>query len=59
MGVVWGWKYIKQPDQKSRLVGYAAIGLTALSLLLAIRATMGIIHSVSTQVNQIQNLQGF
>ena len=59
MGVVWGWKYIKQTDKKSRIVGYVAIGLTVISILLAVQATMGFINSVGNQVNQIQNLQGF
>jgi hypothetical protein len=59
MGIIWGWKYIKQTDRKSRIVGYVAIGLTVVAIILAAQATMGVVNSVTSQVGQIQSLQGF
>jgi hypothetical protein len=59
MGVIWGWKYIKAADQKSRIVGYVCFGLTVVAILLIVRSTMSIVNSVNSQMNQIQNLPGF
>lgn len=59
MGFIWGYKYIKETDQKSKVIGYVSFALTVIAILIAVRSTMAIINSVTSQVNQIQNLQGF
>ena len=56
LGIYWGWKYIRAQDQKSRIVGFIAVGLTVIALLLAISWTMSLINSVGSQLNQYQGL---
>jgi predicted nucleic acid-binding Zn ribbon protein len=59
MGVIWGLKYINQKDSKSKTVGWVAFGLTVISILIAVQMTMKIMNSVSSQMNQLQGIQGF
>ncbi len=60
MGILWGIKYLKQPDQKSRIVGIAAIALTVIVLLWVADYTMNIYTSVTKQLNtQFEGVGGF
>lgn len=59
MGIIWGWKYIKEQDQKSKIVGYVSYAITIIAILIAVRSTLAIVNSVNSQVNQLQNIQGF
>lgn len=60
MGIVWGWKYLKQSDQKSRIVGMVAIAITVVVLLWATYYTMNVINTVRGQVNtQLEGVGGF
>ena len=55
-----GIKYLKQPDQKSRIVGIAAIALTVIVLLWVADYTMNIYTSVTKQLNtQFEGVGGF
>lgn len=60
MGIVWGIKYLKQPDQKSRYVGIIAIAVTVIVFLWIVNYTMNVYNSVSNQVNtQLEGIGGF
>lgn len=60
MGFIWGWKYLKATDQKSRIVGIVAIALTVLILLWATAYMMNVYTTVSKQVDsQLNGLGGF
>jgi hypothetical protein len=59
MGIIWGLPYIRQPDRTSKIVGYIAVGLTVIALILAVQVTVNIMNGVNKQMNEIQNLQGF
>jgi predicted amidophosphoribosyltransferase len=60
MGLVWGMRYLKQPDQKSKLIGIVAIVLTALSLVISTIYIVDYINKVNTEVTrQLNDIQGF
>ena len=60
MGIVWGWKYIKQPNQKSKLIGIVAVVLTILSLVISTKLAIDYINKVNQEVTkQLNGLQGF
>lgn len=60
MGLIWGFKYVKQADSRSKIVGIVAIALTVVILIVATQLTINLMNSVNTQVNtQLQNIQGF
>ncbi len=59
MGCIWGYKYIKIADGRSKMIGYICVAITMLSILIAVRSVMVVVNTVNSQVNQIQNLQGF
>lgn len=59
MGFIWGWKYIKQPDQKTRIVGIVAIAITVVVLLWAASYTVNIYNTVTKQVDtQLNGIGG-
>jgi hypothetical protein len=59
MGIIWGIKYLIQPNTKSKLIGITAICLTVIILYLAVTWSITLINTVNSQVNtQIQNIQG-
>ncbi len=60
IGVIWGAKYLKAEDQKTRLIGWACIVLTGISLLIGTYLAIQTINTVNEQVNsQLQGLNGF
>jgi len=55
-GVILGMRYLRQPDRRSKLVGWAAIILTVVILMVVIKLTMNMITLVNDQVGQqLQN----
>lgn len=56
LGIWWALPYLKQPDSRSRTVGWIAVILTVLSLLLAVWYTMKIVNGVTSTVNQQMQL---
>lgn len=60
MGIIWGLRYLRQPDRESKIVGVIAIILTIVILVLLTQFTVNLINTVNEQVNsQLQSLQGF
>lgn len=60
MGFIWGWKYLKSTDQKTRYVGLVAWALTVAILIWATSYTMHIFTTVSKQVDsQLNGMGGF
>ena len=59
MGIIWALPYVRQADTKSKTVGYVAIGITVVTLIVLVIETMSFINGISAQVNsQMQGLQG-
>ena len=48
-------KYLKQQDQKSRMVGFIAIILTIISIIITVWLSLGFINSFTQQLNQQLN----
>ncbi len=60
MGIIWGIRYLRSPDQKSKLVGLVAIALTVVVLVLLVTETMQVLNTINTQVGgELQNIGGF
>ena len=59
MGIIWGLRYLKQPDQKSKIAGWIMIILTVIVLWLAIKWTVDIVNGVDKQMSQFNSAQGF
>lgn len=57
MGIIWGLRYLRQNDKKSKISGLAAIVITLLVLVMAIRFTINISNTISARMNdQMQNV---
>ena len=56
MGFVYGWRYIRQPNDKSKIVGVIAVTLTLLSLLLSIWTTKALVNYINEQLSIINSL---
>ena len=60
MGIVWGLKYLRQEDQKSKIVGIVAMSLSVMTLIIATQYVMSAVNSINGQVNkQLQGIEGF
>ncbi len=49
-------KYLKQKDQKSRMIGFIAIVLTIISTVITIWFTLGFINTFNRELNANLNL---
>jgi len=50
-GIFRGFKYLRQSDQKSKMVGIVSIALTMLSLVIAIATIGNLVNAVNKQIN--------
>jgi hypothetical protein len=59
MGFIWGFHYVSQTDKKAKTIGWIAIIITAVSLVLTAIAVSQLMTAVNTQVNSgVMNLLG-
>lgn len=56
LGLWPGIKYLKQKDDKSRVVGFIAVLLTIISIFITVFATFGFMNAVNKQLNSNLNL---
>ena len=60
LGIIWGIRYLRQDDQKSKIIGWVAIILTLLSIIVSVKLTFDVVNGINEAVNsQMQNFQGF
>lgn len=59
MGIIWGFRYLRQSDSTSRRIGIIAMSLSIISIMIVAKLLMSTYTSALDQVNQIQNLEGF
>ena len=60
LGIIWGIRYLRQDDQSSKIIGWLAIILTLLSIIVSIKLTFDVVNGINEAVNsQMQNFQGF
>jgi hypothetical protein len=55
-GLWYAWKYLKQEDNKSKIIGVTAIALTAISIALAIWTMAGLFNSVRGLMRSLNGL---
>ncbi len=60
MGIIWALPYVRQTDTKSKTVGYVAMGITVIAILMVAVQAMSLVNTINVQLNsQTQGLQGF
>jgi hypothetical protein len=55
-GLWFAWKYLKQEDQQSKMIGVAAIVLTIVAVAITVWAMAGLFNSVSQLLNPMIGL---
>lgn len=59
IGILWGFRYLRQDDLKSKIVGITAIALTFLIIYLAYIYTVQFFEELKSQLNtQMQTVPG-
>lgn len=58
LGFIWGYRYLKQTDTKSKIVGVAVILMTLVELIYGIVSTVEIVDTANKQINQQYKLYG-
>jgi hypothetical protein len=60
MGLIWGFRYLRQKSAAAKIVGIVSIGLTIIILVVITQLSINLINTVNTQVNkQMENIQQF
>jgi len=52
-GLWYAWKYLRQKDQKSKKIGYAAIILTIMSIIVTIWLIEKTVSSINQSLNSV------
>lgn len=55
-GLYWGFRYLRQPDQKSKLIGLVVIVITIIETIFLIQYTINTINTVNQQIIQQSEL---
>lgn len=58
MGIIWGVRYLRQADTKSKLVGLFTIIITVTEIVWLIQSTVNVVNTVNQQINQQFTLYG-
>jgi len=58
MGLIWGFRYLRQSDNKSKIIGLITILVTIIEIVWIIQSTVDLLNTVNQQVNQQINLYG-
>jgi len=57
LGIIWAWRYLRQKDTKSRIIGLAAVVITIIELVVIAQISVSLVNTVNEQVyKQTQNL---
>lgn len=60
MGIIWGMKYLRENNEKAKIVGAVCVFLTIVSLVLTVLAIKGVADTVNQQINsQIPGIIGY
>lgn len=60
MGIIWGMRYLREKEDKSKIVGVIAMLLSVITLIVAIQYTVNFANTINSQVgNQLQGIEGF
>jgi hypothetical protein len=58
MGFFWGYRYYRQSDTKSKLIGFVTILITIIEIIWITQSTLTAIHTINQQVAQQSALYG-
>jgi len=58
-GLWYAWKYLKQPDVKSKNIGIAALILTAISLIVTVWLVRGLVDLFNQALNSANDFYGY
>lgn len=60
MGIIWGIRYLRQAENKAKVVGLILIALNVIELILVTQWTIQLINTLNMQVSgQLNSIQGF
>jgi|SRR5579872_3619517 len=54
-GFIWTWKYLKSGTPQQKRVGWIALILTVISIILTVWVTVGFLQGISSQINSVSN----
>ena len=57
-GFIWGYRYLRQSDSKSKLIGLAVIIITIIETIWLIFFTINFTNTLNQQINQTYQLYG-
>jgi hypothetical protein len=57
-GIIWGFRYIRQPGAASKIVGIITIAITIVEIVFLIQFTINLINTVNQQIYQQTSLYG-
>jgi hypothetical protein len=57
-GLYWGYRYLRQSDQTSKIVGLAVIIITIMETVWLIFATIAAVNTAQQQINGLMNSYG-
>lgn len=58
LGLIWGYRYLRQPDSDSKLVGLVTVVITVIEIIWLIVTTIGVVNMANQQINQQIQLYG-
>lgn len=56
LGLIWTWKYLRTGNSQQKRIGLIAAGLTVISIILTLWATMGFFSGLQSQMSSYTNL---
>ncbi len=60
MGIIWGMRYLREKEEKSKIVGVIAMLLSVVTLIVAIQYTVNFANTINSQVDkQLQGIEEF
>jgi hypothetical protein len=60
MGIIWGYRYLKENDSKAKIFGLFLIVITIILIVVIVIYSINLINTVNNQIGkQMQNYGGF
>ncbi|MFA5025285.1 MAG: zinc ribbon domain-containing protein [Candidatus Shapirobacteria bacterium] len=57
-GFIWGYRYLRQTNNKSKLIGLVVILITVVELVWGVKASVDLVDMANKQINQQFKLYG-
>ena len=56
LGLIWTWKYLRSGSPQQKRIGWIALALTVVGILLTLWTIGGFLQGIQTQLNSYTNL---